>query len=242
MPDAIFAHPRLAQIYDAFDGPRVDLAPYLAMVAEFNANKILDVGCGTGNLAIELAGRGYEVVGIEPAQASLDVAKSKPGADKVTWLHGTATNAPELDFDLATMTGNVAQVFLTEDDWTDTLRGIHQALRPEGYLVFEIRRPDFRAWEHWAAERATVTSNIPGIGEVNQRFEITEINLPYVSFRNTYHFAEDDTEITSDSTLWFQSQEEIETSLTKTGFKVLEIRDAPDRPNREYVFLTQRTT
>jgi hypothetical protein len=43
--------------------------------------------------------------------------------------------------DLAVMTGNVAQVFRTDDDWARTLQGIHAALRSQGHLVFESRRP-----------------------------------------------------------------------------------------------------
>ena len=58
MPDAIFAHPRLAQIYDAFDGPRDDLAAYVAIAEELGADRILDVGCGTGCLALLLARTG----------------------------------------------------------------------------------------------------------------------------------------------------------------------------------------
>ena len=241
VPDAIFAHPRLARIYDTFNGPRDDLPPYLAIAEELGATKILDVGCGTGNLALALAGRGLTVVGIDPAKASLEVARSKAAADQVTWLHGTATSAPAADFDLATMTGNVAQVFLTEEDWTGTLRGIHAALRPDGHLVFETRRPEFRAWEGWEADWATVTHEIPGIGEVTERRESFEIKLPYVYFRGTYRFTADGAEITSESTLRFRSREEIESSLTEAGYAVVEIRDAPDRPGREYVFIARRT-
>ena len=51
VPDAIFDHPRLAEIYDAFDGPRDDLAAYLAIADELGAQRVLDVGCGTGCLA-----------------------------------------------------------------------------------------------------------------------------------------------------------------------------------------------
>jgi hypothetical protein len=50
------------------------------------------------------------------------------------------------------MTGNVAQVFLSDEDWAGALQGIHAALRSHGHLVFETRRPDWRAWEKWAAE------------------------------------------------------------------------------------------
>ncbi|MEU4778964.1 methyltransferase domain-containing protein [Micromonospora sp. NPDC023633] len=114
MPDAIFAHPLLARVYDAFDGERDDLAVYVAIADELTARRVVDIGCGTKCLALQLAGRGHTVVGVDPADASLDVAKLKDGAERVRWIHGDASALPALDADLATMTGNVAQVFLTD--------------------------------------------------------------------------------------------------------------------------------
>ena len=73
---------------------------------------VLDIGCGTGTLACRLAARGLTVTGVDPAQASLDVARSKPGADRVIWLLGDATTLPPMTVDVVTMTGNVAQVFV----------------------------------------------------------------------------------------------------------------------------------
>jgi 2-polyprenyl-3-methyl-5-hydroxy-6-metoxy-1,4-benzoquinol methylase len=54
-PTRFFANHRLARIYDAFDGTRNDLSAYLAIVDELRADSVLDVGCGTGSLAILLA-------------------------------------------------------------------------------------------------------------------------------------------------------------------------------------------
>jgi len=65
-------------------------------------------------------------------------------------------------------------------------------------------------------------------------------NLPFVSFRYTYWFASDGALITSDSTLRFRSREEVESSLAACGYRVAEIRDAPDRPGREFVFIAER--
>lgn len=90
MPDAIFDDPRLAPHYDLFNSDRRDLDAYVAMVAEFGARSVLDVGCGTGVFALMLAERGLEVVGVDPASASLDVARSKPGAESVRFLGGDA--------------------------------------------------------------------------------------------------------------------------------------------------------
>jgi len=64
------------------------------------------------------------VVAVDPADASLRVAKAKPGADQVKWIHGGVAALPILSLDLAVMTGNVAQVFVGGDEWAHVLRVI----------------------------------------------------------------------------------------------------------------------
>ena len=80
MADALFEDPRLARVYDPLDPDRDDLLVYAAIAAEFGARSVLDIGCGTGTFACLLAGRGLDVIGVDPAGASLDVARAKPGA------------------------------------------------------------------------------------------------------------------------------------------------------------------
>jgi SAM-dependent methyltransferase len=242
VPDAIFARPILARIYDAFDGDRDDLDLYVDLIGELGARHVLDIGCGTGSLAVLLAGNGVSVTGVDPAAASLDVARDKDAADQVTWIHGDAMTLPPLQVDLAVMTGNVAQVFLTDHEWVAALRAIRRALKAHGQLVFETRRPERRAWEDWALDTGSVVRDLPGVGQVEQRREVTEIALPYVSFRYSYRFARDGQVVTSDSTIRFRGHDEIEESLGAAGFTTLEIRDAPDRPHREDVFIAERTS
>lgn len=188
MTDPLFADPSLAAVYDAFEGDRDDLTVYLGIAEELGAVRVLDVGCGTGSLAVLLADSGRTVVGVDPAGASLQIGKSKDPTGRITWVQSDATALPALNADLAVMTGNVAQLILTDEDWTRTLEGIHAALRPGGYLVFESRRPERRVWEDWAADTAPVTLDI----------------------------------------------------LSACGYRVLDVRDAPDRPGREFVFISER--
>lgn len=240
MPDPIFADARLASVYDAFDGDRGDLDFYAGIADEFGARTVLDIGCGTGCLAVRLAASGRKVVALDPADASLDVAKTKPGAAEVTWIHGDVTALPTIEVDLAVMTGNVAQVFVTDAEWAQTLQAVRRVVRPGGHLVFETRRPENRAWQEWAKATGTEVLDVPGFGSVARSLAVTAVELPLVSFRYTYRFAGDDAVVTSDSTLRFRDRGELESDLAVHGFRVVDVRDAPDRPGREFVFLAER--
>lgn len=237
-PDPAFADPRLADLYDVFDDDRTDLDTYEAIVREVGAATVLDIGCGTGSLAVRLAAQGVRVVGVDPAWASLEVARRKPGADRIEWVHGDATtlNGRALDADLAVMTGNVAQVFVDDADWALTLYAVRDCLRAGGWLVFETRRPEVRDWERWNIAPTTVA--LPGgkTGLISRT--VTTVELPLVTFESsTVLYGEP---VHSASTLRFRGRDEIESDLIKHGFRVLEVRDAPDRPGKELVFMARR--
>lgn len=240
MADECFRHPRLAAIYDGLDSDRGDLDVYLRMAEEWGARRVLDIGCGTGVFALLLADRGIDVVGVDPAQASIDVARAKPGGDRVRWIRGDATALPPLHVDLATMTANVAQAIVDPTAWRQTLRGAYAALRPGGHLVFESRIPARRAWERWNRDASYSVTDVPGVGLVESWVEVTEVRSPLVTFRWTYVFAADGQVLTSDSTLRFRERQEIEADLLAQGYVVDDVRDAPDRPGREWVFVTRR--
>jgi SAM-dependent methyltransferase len=240
MADAAFEDPRLAVVYDPSEPDRGDLEVYAAIAAEFGARSVLDIGCGTGTFGCLLAGRGMDVTGVDPALASLDIARAKPGADRVHWYHGDATSLPPLRADLATMTGNVAQVFLTDSAWDAALRGARAALRPGGRLVFETRDPARKAWLEWTPERSRTRTEVPGVGAVETWNEVTDVSGAFVTFRATYEFEADHAVLTSESTLRFRSRAEVEASLTAAGYVLDEVRGAPDRPGREMVFIARR--
>ena len=240
MADEVFDHPRLIGISDALEPDREDLRAYLDIASEVQARGVLDVGCGTGVFALLLADRGVTVTGVDPAEGSLAVARAKPGAQRVTWIHGDATTLPRLQVDLATMTGNVAQAITGRSAWLGTLTGVFASLRPGGRLVFETRDPDKRAWEQWSREASLTTSWIEGVGSVEHWVDVRQVRGSLVSFRWTWVFASDGAVLTSDSTLRFRTRQEVEADLAACGYRVDEIREAPDRPGMEFVFIARR--
>lgn len=265
MADPIFGDPRLAAVYDALDaGPnghhRSDLEVYERIVVdELGALSVLDIGCGTGTFALMLAARGLDVTGVDPAAASVDVARAKPGADAVRWVVGTAdarsaasdtsdaqgAEDASAGVDVVTMTANVAQVFLDDLDWHAVLVAAWWALRPGGTLVFESRRPERRAWEEWTRDATRQVVEVAHEGPVEDWVEVTQVEVAdvdgrFVTFESPTVFHRDGMRIDSTSTLRFRSRAAIERSLRAAGFELVDVRDAPDRPGREWVYLARR--
>lgn len=240
VPDPIFAEPRLADLYDVLDDDRGDLDVYVRIVEELGATSVLGVGCGTGTLACVLARGGVRVIAIDPAAASLAVARTKPGALAVEWIRGSASDAPKLGVDLAVMTGNVAQVFVNDVEWQATLEAMWNALKPGGWFVFETRDPAAQAWKQWTPEMTRRTVDVVGVGRVVTWTEVVDVALPFVTFRHVFCFDADGVEMTSTSALRFRSGKEIESDLLRAEFRVDEVRDAPDRPGKEFVFLARK--
>src|SRR4051794_37537095 len=101
------------------------------------------------------------------------------------------------------MTGNVAQVFITDEGWHKALRSVHDMLRPGGHLLFESRDPVAQAWLGWNREATYREAHVEHVGTVACWEETTAIELPTVSFRTTFEFQSDGSTWTSDSTLRF---------------------------------------
>lgn len=244
MPDAIFDHPRVARMYDPLDPDRSDLDTYMNLVAEFEATAVLDVGCGTGTLCSRVVTqRGLRVLGVDPAGASIDVARTKAGADRVTWVVGIAVDVAEpsyrQQYDLATMTANVAQVFLDDEEWVANLRAIRTCLRSGGHLAFESRVPSDRAWERWTKELTHQVVDVEGEGPVEDWVQVTRVDGELVTFESPTIFLADGERIESTSTLRFRSREALERSLSEAGFTETEVRDLPYAPGRGWLVIAR---
>ena len=144
----------LVDLYDIINPYAADTKFYVELIESLNAKSVLDIGCGTGTLAAELIDKDMSVIGIDPSKEMLDIARARVPNSKGTWIQGTTKNIPQVSIDIAVMTGHVAQVFLGDTEWNETLSSIYNALKTGGYLVFESRNPKFRPWESWNKEKS----------------------------------------------------------------------------------------
>jgi hypothetical protein len=135
------------------------------------------------------------------------------------------------------MTGNVAQVFVDDAEWMATLHAVHELLRADGVLVFEVRDPSRAAWTEWNREESFERVDLPGLEPVQHWVDLTAVDGELVAFTWTFHFEWSGETVTSDSVLRFRSRAEIEESLRAAGFEVREVRDAPDRVGLEFVLM-----
>jgi SAM-dependent methyltransferase len=183
---------------------------------------IVDLGCGTGLVTCALARAGYRVTGVDPAPRMLAIARTRPGAASVHWIHGDAVDLPASGTppaDLAIMTGHVAQFFVADESWQAALTALHGTLRAGGRLAFESRNPAAREWEQWRPDACTTVVD-PVAGRIDTWSVAREVRNGVVTYENHYVFPATGQALVSEGRLRFRSPAELRQSLADAGFVV----------------------
>lgn len=111
-----------------------------ALLRESGGTRVMDAGCGTGRVAIELDRRGFAALGVDADPAMLARARAK--APELSWVEADLAElpGPATEFDLILLAGNV-MIYLEPGTEGRVLRGLAGRLAPGGLLVsgFSIR-------------------------------------------------------------------------------------------------------
>jgi SAM-dependent methyltransferase len=104
-------------------------------------NLVVDLGCGTGQFTRLLAGRGYDVIGVDNSQEMLAIASAKTKAEGLDIFY-LLQDMRELD--LYSTVGTVVSVcdslnyMLTDEDLLGVFRRVHTYLYPGGIFIFDF--------------------------------------------------------------------------------------------------------
>jgi SAM-dependent methyltransferase len=206
--------------YDAENTWAADDDFFFALASSRPRQRILDLGCGTGRLTTALAAAGHQVTGVDPDAGALEAAARKPHGEKVGWLVGTSSVLlRQAVFDVALMTGHVAQSIVGAEDWAATLRDLHRVLVPGGVLAFDSRDPDARAWDRWNPRDSRGETVLPDGTRVEGWYEVTRVADGIVTFDDHGVFPDGAHEVTTAS-LAFRSEQRLRDDLAMAGFVV----------------------
>jgi SAM-dependent methyltransferase len=208
------------------------------------AERVLDVGCGTGTLLHRAreAGHTGRLCGLDPDPAMLRQAQRRTDID---WVRSDAASATwDREFDLAVMTGHAFQVFVTDDDLRASLDAIRAALIAGGRFAFETRHPQARAWEDWNGMSFRATN--PDGDEVEISYEVLEVRGDVVRLTETHSGQWWDVPRTDVGELRFLEPEALDVFLHDAGFAIDERfgdwhRGPITAASEEIVTIAQRT-
>jgi SAM-dependent methyltransferase len=192
---------RIAAAYDESSGemferdvvqPAVDLLADLA-----GSGRALELGIGTGRIALPLAQRGVPVHGIDMSRAMVARLRAKPGSDPIGVTIGDfATTRVDGTFSVAYLVFNTIMNLTTQEAQVACFRNVAAHLEPGGSFVIEVAIPDLRMlppgqtavpfhvsptkWAFDAYDVATQAMSSNYIEVVDGRGEYTSIPFRYV--------------------------------------------------------------
>lgn len=223
--DAIYDDPALIPLYDVLNAANHDHDFYRREIPSW-AERVIDLGCGTGRFARDLARRGFIVTAVDPAPGMIDFAKRQSGSDKVCWITGTAADLPQENAaDAIIMMGHAFQCLLTDETARDTFRQIRSSLRKGGRLLFESRNPSVSPWSDWNGKQRISLEALDDDVEIERK--VLAVDGAHVVFEEIFHLPGQ--KLSSQSTLRFPDKAAIEEQLRSAGFSDIQVFGFWDR-------------
>jgi SAM-dependent methyltransferase len=163
---------RIASIYDELIEGKFDTEGAVSFLAELaGPGPALELGIGTGRVALPLAERGVDVHGIDASEAMVEKLRSKPGGDRIPiTLKDFATVDVEGAFSVVFVVFNTFFALVNQEDQVRCFGGVSERLTPDGVFVLEAFVPD-----------------VSRFGRYHQRVEAGDLSLDRVRLEVARH-------------------------------------------------------
>jgi SAM-dependent methyltransferase len=168
---------RIADVYDDWFG-EYD-AGSIGVLKEFaRGGRALELGIGTGRIALPLQAAGVVVEGIDASEAMVGRLRSKPGGDRIPVTVGDFGDVGvEGRFPLVFVVGNTFFALLTQEDQVRCFQNVALHLDPEGVFVVEAFVPDLTRFDRGQTVRAFRA----GIDEVHLEATLLDTSTQLIS-------------------------------------------------------------
>ncbi|WP_042146035.1 class I SAM-dependent methyltransferase [Paucisalibacillus sp. EB02] len=135
----------MARLYDEFMmeapyGKWVEFTEYVINKYNLNAPKMIDLGCGTGEITVQLAKK-YPITGVDYSSDMLTIASQKAAETNLTinWIHQDLRELEGLsEFDLAISFCDVMNYITTESELNKVFSNIANLLNEDGIFIFDV--------------------------------------------------------------------------------------------------------
>jgi SAM-dependent methyltransferase len=163
---------RIAPIYDEMHEGKFDTDGAVSFLAEVaGKGRVLELGIGTGRVAVPLVERGLEVHGIDASEAMVQRLRAKPGGDRIAvTLKDFAGVDVDGTFSLVFVVYNTLFALVTQEDQLECFQNVAARLAPDGVFVIEAFVPDLARF-----------------GRYHQRVEAGDLSLDRVRLEVARH-------------------------------------------------------
>jgi SAM-dependent methyltransferase len=177
--DATTYGERIAGIYDDLFGAILDTEEAVERLTDLAGNgPALELGIGTGRLAIPLRSRGVDVHGVDASPAMVDQLRRKPGGTDIPVTMGDLRDVPvEGKYELVFVVFNTLFALTTQEEQLQCFESVARHLTPTGTFVIECFVPDMTRWQNHQTlqtrriEESRVLIEASQHDPVNQRIE-----------------------------------------------------------------------
>lgn len=162
---------RISEVYDLWYS-EFDQAAIQALAVLAQGGKALELGIGTGRIALPLLQAGVDVHGIDVSESMVAKLRAKTGGERITVTMGNFADVSiDGKFALIYVVFNTFYSLLTQDEQIRCFKNVAKHLEPDGVFVIEGFVPDMTRFTSGQAMRVT------RIGEDEVHIDVTQLDL-----------------------------------------------------------------